>query len=721
MVIENAFGGSGNDTIIGKAANNLLSGGDGDDTLNGGAGIDHILGGIGNDVINGDADADELFGNTGNDTLNGGAGDDELNGGGGNDILGGGDGFDVVYYDDANAGVTVDLSQTGPQNTGGSGVDTLTGIEMIYGSNFADTLTGDGGRNIFVAGGGADVMRGGGGDDEYYVDQSGDVVTEDPGGGFDDVASTIDYTLPANVEALALGGSAHLGIGNGLANTISGNDFANDLRGLAGDDTLIGLAANDVLDGGDGNDSLDGGTGADQLTGGAGNDSYYVDDAGDQVSENAGEGTDIVRASVSFILGANLENLTLTGAAAINGAGNALDNVIIGNSGSNTLTGGGGNDNLDGGAGADQLIGGAGNDSYTVDDAGDQVTENAAEGTDLIQSSVTYTLGANVENLTLSGNAAINGTGNSLDNVIIGNFVANALFGGAGNDTIDGSGGADTMAGGAGDDIYVVDHINDVVAENAAEGMDLVQSGTSFTLGANLEKLTLTGTFANSGTGNGLANVIIGNSAANVLSGLGGADTLTGGDGADTFSDTRAGLSGDTITDFGFNDKIVFTDASLASFSFSLSGNVLTYTGGSLTLSSVPAGSITATTAAGGGVQLTIQQQQQPLHDPDNDFNGDKHSDVLLRNDNGSITEWLGQSNGSFSWNAAATYGLDAGWNVAATGDFNGDGKDDVLLRYTNGTIIDWLGQADGTFVSNHAAATYGLDTAWHVKPEWLV
>ena len=97
------------------------------------------------------------------------------------------------------------------------------------------------------------------------------------------------------------------------------------------------------------------------------------------------------------------------------------------------------------------------------------------------------------------------------------------------------------------------------------------------------------------------------------------------------------------------------------------------------------------------------------------DFNGDGRSDVLLRNVDGTITEWLGETNGSFTWNSAATYGINPGWTVAGTGDFNGDGRDDVLLRYTNGTVIDWLGQGAGTFASNHANATYALDPSWNV------
>src|SRR5206468_9030569 len=189
---------------------------------------------------------------------------------------------------------------------------------------------------------------------------------------------------------------------------------------------------------------------------------------------------------------------------------------------------------LDGGAGADTLIGGAGNDTYFVDSTGDVVTELASEGTDTVVSSVDSTLGANLENLTLTG-SALSGTGNAQDNVITGNANANVLDGGA---------GADTMAGGAGDDTYFVDSCGDVVTELAGEGTDTVVSSIDYTLGANLENLTLTGTAANA-TGNSLANVITGNAHDNVLDGGAGADTLIGGAGDDTYF---VDSTGDVVT-----------------------------------------------------------------------------------------------------------------------------------------------------------------------------
>jgi Ca2+-binding RTX toxin-like protein len=361
-------------------------------------------------------------------------------------------------------------------------------------------------------------MTGGAGNDTYVVDNTGDRTTEAAGGGSDTIEASVTWTLATEVENLTLTGTSAInGTGNGLANTLRGNAANNALSGGAGNDTMIG---------------------------GAGDDTYTVDSASDVITELTGEGTDSVNSGVTFTLAANVERLTLTGTTAINGTGNTGDNQLTGNSANNNLSGGAGNDTLNGGTGNDTMVGGAGNDTFVVNIATDVVTELANEGTDTVQSSVTLTLAANVENLTLTGTTAINGTGNTLANVLIGNSAVNTLTGGDGNDTLDGGAGNDSLVGGLGNDTYVVDSASDTINEAASAGTDTVQSSVTLTLtSTNLENLTLLGSAAINGTGNANANVLTGNGGTNTLAGLEGADTYDGGDGNDTLTDSSTSSS----------------------------------------------------------------------------------------------------------------------------------------------------------------------------------
>ncbi|QQE91071.1 VCBS domain-containing protein [Azotobacter chroococcum] len=621
---DRMLGGAGNDTYgVDDAGDQVIeSAGEGTDlvqssityqltdhvenlTLTGSANIDgvgnelanQITGNSGANLLDGGLGNDSLYGGAGTDTLVGDEGDDLLDGGSGADNLAGGVGDDTYVVDNAgdvvseNAGEGIDLVQASVSYTLTENVEnlTLTGSSSISGTGNAldnlitgnggsnvlrsmegdDTLVGNAGNDTLDGGSGADSLSGGSGNDTYVVDDAGDQVIESVGQGTDLVQASIDYSLTANVENLTLTGSADLtGTGNELANVITGNGGANRLDGGAGNDSLYGNAGDDQLLGGEGNDLLDGGSGADRMLGGAGNDTYGVDDAGDQVIESAGEGTDLVQSSITYQLTDHVENLTLTGSANIDGVGNELANQITGNSGANLLDGGLGNDSLyggagtdtlvgdegddllDGGSGADNLAGGVGDDTYVVDNAGDVVSENAGEGIDLVQASVSYTLTENVENLTLTGSSSISGTGNALDNLITGNGGSNVLrsmegddtlVGNAGNDTLDGGSGADSLSGGSGNDTYVVDDAGDQVIESVGQGTDLVQASIDYSLTANVENLTLTGSADLTGTGNELANVIAGNSGANRLDGGEGVDTLIGGAGDDTYVVDNAG------------------------------------------------------------------------------------------------------------------------------------------------------------------------------------
>jgi Ca2+-binding RTX toxin-like protein len=289
------------------------------------------------------------------------------------------------------------------------------------------------------------------------------------------------------------------------ADNLTGTANADVINGLAGNDTLSGLAGNDILDGGNGSDRLDGGLGADQLKGGKGNDTYVVDDTGDIVTELLDQGTDLVESSVTYTLPDNVEKLTLTGTTAIDGTGNNLANTIKGNTANNILNGG---------TGADQLKGGTGDDTYIVDDIEDIVTELVDQGTDLVESSVTYTLPDNVEKLTLTGTTAIKGTGNNLANTINGNSANNTLKGGKGNDLLIGNqgddqlnGGAanDTLTGGLGADKFIY-NTNEAFAKSAV-GVDTITDFTSSqTDQIVLDKTTFTRISSMAGTGFSVAN-----------------------------------------------------------------------------------------------------------------------------------------------------------------------------------------------------------------------
>ncbi len=511
-----------------------------------------LTGTEGDDNLYGSELADTISGLAGNDSLNGQAGNDVLDGGTGADQMFGSSGDDTFLVDNVAdvvsefAGGGNDLVYTSVNFllVGDSEIETmiLTGTDSIgaTGSSTDNTIIGNSGDNTLDGGLGSDLLQGGTGHDTYVVDHAGDSVIESVDEGIDTVRSSTTYSLGANVEHLVLtGDTAIQGTGNALDNMLTGNSAANVLSGGAGNDIYVvgagdavvedagegtdlvqsavsfvlsdhvehltltgagtvngtGNSLNNVLTGNVAANVLDGAAGADHMTGGQGDDTYIVEDAGDVVVENINEGVDTVQSAISYTLGANVENLILTGSAALNGTGNTLDNILTGNSAANVLTGE------------------AGHDMYVIG-AGDTVVEAANSGTDTVQSALTYTLGANVENLTLTGTAAVNGTGNSLHNILVGNSAANVLTGGAGNDT------------------YVVG-VGDSVVESGG-GVDVVQSSVTWTLGSNLENLTLTGTAAINGTGNGSANLLTGNSANNVLNASGGSDTLRGGAGNDT-------------------------------------------------------------------------------------------------------------------------------------------------------------------------------------------
>ncbi|GAB5606513.1 hypothetical protein TK5_25940 [Sideroxyarcus sp. TK5] len=685
-----AINGTGNilnNIILGNTGNNTLVGLEGNDTLNGGAGADTMLGGLNDDTYVVDNAGDIVIENLGE-------GIDNVQSG--------------ISYTLTDNVENLTLTGTASINGTGNALDNVivgnNGNNVLSGLDGNDSLTGNSGNDTLNGGTGADVMAGGAGNDTYVVDNVGDLVTEAVNAGTDLVQSSITYTLTANVENLTLTGADVIdGTGNTLNNIITGNAANNIVDGGAGADSLYAGAGDDTLLGGAGNDILDGGVGADAMSGGLNDDTYVVDNVGDLVTENLNEGVDLVQSSITYTLTDNVENLTLTGAANIDGTGNMLNNVILGNSGANLLTGLEGNDTLNGGAGADTMLGGTGNDTFVVDNAGDLVIESLAEGVDNVQSSVTYTLTDNVENLTLTGTASINGTGNALDNVIVGNTGNNvlsglegndSLTGNSGNDTLDGGTGADSLAGGAGNDTYVVDNIGDMVTEAANSGTDTVQSSITYTLGANVENLTLTGVDAINGTGNTLNNTITGNAAANVLDGGAGADSMAGGAGDDTYMVDNAS---DVVTE-ALNAGI---DQVQSGISYTLTANVenLTLTGAAAingtgnALDNIIIGNAAANVLNGGTGADTMS-------------GGAGNDTYVVDNVGDVIVEEL--NSGTDSVQSSVTYTLsDNVENLTLTGtaaiDGTGNALDNVISGNSGVNVLAGLGGNDTYYVDNTA------------------
>ncbi len=596
--------------IVGTSGADVLVGTGFADRISGGGGDDQLLGGDGNDILSGGAGADSLQGGAGDDTYyvdNAGDVVDE-SGGSGTDVIRTG----LASFSLQSASVLGDVENL--VGTSGTG-------QVLTGNALANIITGSWGNDTLSGGGGADTLRGGNGNDIYIVDESGVTVDETGSAGSDTIRTLLaefnlaTATILGDVENLTgMSASGQILTGNALDNIITGGDGGDTLAGGGGSDTLrggagddiylitdleiadetggsgndevrtalatidlkgphiqgdienltgtsdagqylAGNALNNVITAGAGNDTLDGDAGLDTLFGGLGDDLYVVDQSGDIVIESSGSDTDTVFSSAAaYTLADNVEYLQLSGNSAINGTGNSAANSIQGNDAANII---------DGGAGADSMAGGAGADTYWVDNLGDAVFESLSDGAafDSVYSTINYTLGEFVENLVLAGSNAINGVGNSLNNSITGNDAANTLDGGA---------GADTMQGGAGNDTYMVDDASDQIVELAGGGTDLVYSYiNNYTLGANVENVSILAAGSANLTGNSLNNIFYAGASSNILNGGSGIDTAsydncvnavvvslaatasqaTGGSGADTL------ISIENLTGSDFDDS----------------------------------------------------------------------------------------------------------------------------------------------------------------------
>ncbi len=495
-----------------------LTGTDSVDTLQGGPDADLIIGLSGDDSLSGEAGNDILDGGSGNDTLRGGDGSlDLLIGGAGNDLIDGGAGVsDVADYRGAGVSVSIDLV-TGIAT--GAGSDTLVAIEVIFGSQFDDTVSGNDSANSLLGVGGNDNLAGLGGND-YLAGGTGN-DTLDGGDGLGDEADYSEATAAVAVDlqagtATGEGNDVLLGIErltlSAFDDAASGNASANYLSGKAGNDSLSGQGGNDELRGGAGDDTLDGGEGElDLLQYAAATAAVTVDLALGTVT---GEGNDQVSGFEIIIL-------------------SRFDDVLSGDANASAVRGNDGNDSLNGLAGDDQLRGDAGNDTIDGGEGRDTVyfAGSFAEHRFEFQPGVVFVTDDRPD---LAGDDGID----TLRGVEVLQFADGAVTITDLDSTTDvinltGPNGG-SFSGGPDNDIYIVDDPLDTPVEVPGEGTDTVRSSISWALGDNLENLVLTGAGLIDGTGNAANNRLNGNDVANALRGLAGNDTLEGGLGADT-------------------------------------------------------------------------------------------------------------------------------------------------------------------------------------------
>ena len=475
-VIENGFGGAGNDTISGNEASNGITGGQG---------FDLLFGQDGNDVMYGNQGADSIYGNTGNDLMYGGQDAD---------IMFGGRDADVMYGNFANDAVYGNLGDD--ILYGGKEQDALFGgqdQDTLFGNADADFLFGNKGDDVLYGGGGDDSLNGGSGFDTLY---GGADVDDLQGGADNDVlfGDEGNDRLDGNDgdDTLYGGDGDDVLDGSNDDDVIFGGDGDDQITGGNDDDTLYGGAGDDNLIANDGADFLYGGEGADVMNGGSGNDTFIVSNQQQTVVEADLNGLDIVETTVTIDLFPNVEIAFLRGPNSIGITGNESNNRLVGNDRGNLMVGGAGNDVIEGGSGADTLDGGAdrdileggfGDDVYLIDDDETTIIEGTNEGFDRVITSINIALPTNIEVLELA-DGADEATGNDNANVLIGSNGADLISGRDGADTLRGGAGADTIVGGNGADELTGDGGIDVFLYNSANlGADTI---TDYEAGVDL-------------------------------------------------------------------------------------------------------------------------------------------------------------------------------------------------------------------------------------------
>lgn len=616
---DSVTGGNQNDSIYGGAGDDTLRGGGGSDFLVGGLGA--FQSALGSDKIYGEGGADTLVGGDGQDTLDGGdSGGDVLYGGGDNDTLisfgnfgansdtlDGGEGKDTYFVGDADviktfeAGEQIFFVCSAPVDRAVAVFDGVKTYVYAYNETLRrqEYITIQEGFTTALISGSTWSGIGNG----IALSREASPATPLAKLTFDgdaadfDLVSALDKTIAALLnlekELLSLAGSkvqkllvqkletairehgttlikafgAELSLGIDITKFASGAaaliiaKATGDFKGTQLE--WYGLWGQLLFDSFGGQYKLGAAIFKALLDGVVAPLTQPISDfLSQQLQSSEGADTMVGGAApdIRFLKGGNDKAFGLGGNDLLDGGSG--DDTLDGGTGNDTLAGGAGNDKLDGGSDSDSLVGGAGNDTYIIGTAGDTIVEDLNSGTDNVQSWISISMAsyANIENLTLMGTAATNGTGNALNNILTGNAAVNTLNGGVGNDILDGGNDTvpDILVGGLGNDTFIIRSAGDNITDTTGQGTaDRAQIAVNFTLAAGdnvefLETIRATATTALQLTGNEIAQTITGNAGSNVLNGKGGNDTMAGGLGNDFFVfNTALGPTNvDRITDF---------------------------------------------------------------------------------------------------------------------------------------------------------------------------
>ncbi|MHB1677396.1 MAG: lipase family protein [Sulfuriferula sp.] len=574
------YGGNGSDYIVGGAGTDVISAGDGGtanaptslyagsgtSTLYGGAGVDQLVGGTGFDTLIAGSGTSTLQGGTGTEVMYSGVGNATLFAGSGNDTLYGGEGNDILI---GNSGNAVFVAGSGNETIyGGSGTNDYQFINGFGNIELGSTKSGDTfqfGAGISLADLTVSATIGSDGSDALLIqtNNGGSVIIDNGLNGAITQFAFADGSLLSLAQLMAQTNTTPATLATATGNVIFSAYGGDSLTGGTGNDTIYGWNGNDTLTAGSGNQTIHSESGHDLIMGGVGNDTlisagfdtmlggtgnttFVVQSTTDLIqAQSTGSNINTVKSSVSYVLSANIQNLTLIGTAAISGTGNDIANTITANSGDDTLIAG---------TGIATLAGGTGNDTFIVNNVNDVVqAQSSGSNINKVLSSVNYVAPVNVQNLTLTGTADLTATGNGLNNVITANSGNDTLIGGAGNDTvIAGTGndwliagsGLDTLIGGVGQDTFVVNNSNDAIIQQPNSGNSTVLASVNYVLPSNVDMLTLAGSANLAATGNSENDVITGNTGNDTLIAGSGNDQLLAGSGNDTLI---AGSGDDTL------------------------------------------------------------------------------------------------------------------------------------------------------------------------------